>query len=436
MKTKIALATACLAISSAGFAQDQTPLTLDQAIKLALTQSKVAQAATTKTLAKTTEVGIARNKMLPEITLTGQLSYISTPDVDFKIQTGSNEQAASITTNQMYVGMANLKLPLYAGGKIRHGIRLAENALLAEEYAAATTKEQVAQQAIQLYLALYKAQQTQKVLQENIKRSTQQVRDFQAMEENGLIARNDLLKAQLQLSNYELALQEATKNVQVVNYQLHTLIGRKPLENVAPVQLATPEMDSQYADVSTAYQQRNEMKMVEAQQAMAKEAVHIAQGNYLPQLALTGGYNAFGLKDIVTVNNAMTIGVGLSYDVSALFKNGKEVKLAKTHVQEAEEQMALLQDQISVEVFQANADFELAKNQLTVYQQALEQAQENYRIVKDKYDNGIADTDDLLEADVQKVQSEINIAVAQAGIWDKYYQLLIANGQLTSNLTN
>ena len=66
----------------------------------------------------------------------------------------------------------------------------------------------------------------------------------------------------------------------------------------------------------------------------------------------------------------------------------------------------------------------------------MEQAQENYRIVKDKYDNGVADTDDLLEADVQKVQSEINIAVAQAGIWDKYYQLLIANGQLTSNLSN
>ena len=48
MKTKIALATACLAISSAGFAQDQTPLTLDQAIKLALTQSKAVQATTTK----------------------------------------------------------------------------------------------------------------------------------------------------------------------------------------------------------------------------------------------------------------------------------------------------------------------------------------------------------------------------------------------------
>src|SRR5690606_13657767 len=58
------------------------------------------------------------------------------------------------------------------------------------------------------------------------------------------------------------------------------------------------------------------------------------------------------------------------------------------------------------------------------------QAQENYRIVKDKYDNGVADTDDLLEADVQLLQSEINLAIGKANTVEKHYDLLLANGQL------
>ncbi|MEH6407069.1 MAG: TolC family protein, partial [Leeuwenhoekiella sp.] len=60
-----------------------------------------------------------------------------------------------------------------------------------------------------------------------------------------------------------------------------------------------------------------------------------------------------------------------------------------------------------------------------------EQAAENYRIVKDKYDNGLVDTNDLLEADVQQLQAKINLTYAKADITQKYYELLTAKGQLT-----
>jgi hypothetical protein len=42
-----------------------------------------------------------------------------------------------------------------------------------------------------------------------------------------------------------------------------------------------------------------------------------------------------------------------------------------------------------------------------VYDEAVEQASENYRIIKDKYDNGLSDTNDL-EADVEQLGSQIN----------------------------
>ncbi|SUJ23999.1 efflux transporter, outer membrane factor (OMF) lipoprotein, NodT family [Sphingobacterium spiritivorum] len=70
------------------------------------------------------------------------------------------------------------------------------------------------------------------------------------------------------------------------------------------------------------------------------------------------------------------------------------------------------------------------KAQDRVYVQAVDQANENFRIVKDKYDNGVADTDDLLEADVQQLQSRINLAIGKANTVEKYYDLLLTNGEI------
>jgi outer membrane protein TolC len=67
----------------------------------------------------------------------------------------------------------------------------------------------------------------------------------------------------------------------------------------------------------------------------------------------------------------------------------------------------------------------------------VEQASENYRIIKDKYDNGLSDTNDLLEADVEQLGSNINKTLARANVIQKYYELLSVSGQLnqTFNLS-
>jgi outer membrane protein TolC len=64
-------------------------------------------------------------------------------------------------------------------------------------------------------------------------------------------------------------------------------------------------------------------------------------------------------------------------------------------------------------------DYDLALKQDLVYNQAVEQASENYRIIKDKYDNGLSDTNDLLEADVEQLGSNINKTLARANVTKK-----------------
>jgi outer membrane protein TolC len=75
----------------------------------------------------------------------------------------------------------------------------------------------------------------------------------------------------------------------------------------------------------------------------------------------------------------------------------------------------MLTDDIKIQVKKAIEDYDLALKQDLVYNQAVEQASENYRIIKDKYDNGLSDTNDL-EADVEQLGSNINKTLARANV--------------------
>jgi outer membrane protein TolC len=111
------------------------------------------------------------------------------------------------------------------------------------------------------------------------------------------------------------------------------------------------------------------------------------------------------------------------------------VKLAESRLSEVQSNEALLVDYIKVQVHKAIEDYELAVKQSLVYNEAQEQASENYRIVKDKYDNGLSDTNDLLEADVEQLNATINKALARANTIQKYYELLAVTGQLSQSFT-
>jgi len=120
----------------------------------------------------------------------------------------------------------------------------------------------------------------------------------------------------------------------------------------------------------------------------------------------------------------MNVGLGVSYNLGSIFKNGNEVKVAKNKALETQQAEAILTENIKVQVQEAIENYNLALKQNLVYEQAISQATENYRIIKDKYDNGLSTTNDLLDADVEQLSSKINYAYSRANIMLKYYEML------------
>ena len=179
--------------------------------------------------------------------------------------------------------------------------------------------------------------------------------------------------------------------------------------------------------------QRNDLEALNFLEKASESNIKIAKSGYYPSISLVGGYIAFDLKDVLSVNNAMNFGVGLSYDLASIFKNGKNVKLAQSKTEQSKHAIAILSNKIKEETHEAQENYNLSLKQNKVYTLAVEQSEENYRIVKDKYDNSLSTTNDLLEADVLQLQSKINLALSQADIALKYYQLQFASGKLINS---
>ncbi|QKJ64337.1 TolC family protein [Flavobacterium sp. M31R6] len=411
-------------------AQDKTNLKLEDAIQLAWTKSNEISLASTKVETKKQELQSVKNTQYPDLKLTGQFLQLTEPTVKLEINAGSGSFPVP---DRMLIGQASLKMPIFAGMKIQNGIQLQDNLFQAENAMASKTKEDVAMRVIDYYANLYKAQRTIELLKENQKSAEQRVTDFIALEKNGIIPRNDLLKSQLQVSKIQLSLDEALNNEKIINYYLVTLL-KLPTETrltVTESDLINFPKNSVPTDEQPAFQNRKDLEALQFQEKASQDNIKIAKGDYYPAIALTGGYAALNLNNVVTLENAMFIGVGISYDVSGIIKNSTQVKIAESKALEVKNTQELLKDNIRVQVQQAITNYDLAIKQSAVYNQAVEQATENYRIVKDKYENGLSDTNDLLEADVEQLKSKIAETIAKVDVIQKYYELLSATGQLS-----
>ena len=427
-------------------AQDKKQLSLDEAISIAVSQSNQASLANTRVITAKYDVDNVKNNAYPDLKISGSYLRVNNPNINYKLARNTDEAnedegttTASPDVSRVAFGQASFSMPLFAGFKLKNNIAASENIYKAQTFYAENTKQQIAMQTINLYANLYKAQQSVILIQENLKSANQRVADFSAMEQNGLLARNDFLKSQLQASTIQLSLDDAKKQVSIINYQLVTLLKLPEGTQIAVSDAYFKNSNGVTPSVteSEALAQRSDLEALRFQQKATESEVKIAKGDYYPTLSLSAGYVAADIPNVLTVYNAVNVGLGVSYDISGIFKTDKKVKAAESRSEETKKQLEIQTDQVKIEVQQTLENYNLSLKQNKVYTEAVEQSGENYRIVKDKYDNGLVDTNELLEADVQQLQAQLNEAFSKADITQRYYELLNASGKLTNsfNLT-
>jgi outer membrane protein TolC len=428
---------ALLAVPYTSYAQNKKSLSLKEAITLSIQNSKELKLSKTRIDAALASVKTANNQQLPDVSVSASYLRINEPNVDLKLKVGgdSSGSGSSPKVNSVAYAMASVSLPIFSGFIIQSQKESARYLAEAAKLDADRDREAVIQNTINAYSNLYKAQQAVALVQENLKQQQQRVTDFANLEKNGVIARNDLLKVQLQQSNVEVSLLEAESNLKLANIAMDLLLGLPETTELVADTTTFDQAGPASAKAATEWEQialqnRKDAAALSARERAATAGIKAAKGEYYPSVGLTGGYVALSVPNALTVTNALNAGIGVKYSPSSLWKAGSKVTEAKVRLQEVQVNEELLVDNIHLSINKAYQDYLVNQKKIEAYQKAIDQASENYKIVKNKQENNLATTTDLLEADVANVQARLNYAFAKADAVVAYTRLLETAGVL------
>ncbi|MBL7711575.1 MAG: TolC family protein [Chitinophagaceae bacterium] len=422
-------------------AQNNKNLSLDEAIKLGVDNSKQLRQSAAKIAAADASLRELKDRRLPSASISGSYLRVSKPTINLLMNTGgsnsggSGEQqggSAAPNVKEAMYALGNVSYTLFDGFKNSAAIKSARYLQEATQLDAETDRQQVVQNIISAYSNLYKANSSVSLVKENLKQAHQRTVDFDNLEKNGLLARNDLLKAKLQESNVQLSLLDAESELHVANLNMDLLLGL-PEETVLLLDTAAfRQNDTQIQGLpyweQEALNNRSDFKAIDLRQKAAYANIKSAKGGYYPSLSLTGGYVALNVPHAIQVTDAWNGGIGLRYNISSLWKTGAEISAAKAQLMQTQAAQALLNDNIKVQLYQSYESYLVSLKKIEVLNVAVEQANENYKILKNKYDNSLATTTDLLDADVQQLQAKLNYAYAKADAVVAYNKLLQTAG--------
>jgi outer membrane protein len=420
------------------FAQEKKFITLDEAVSMGIKNSKQLQATQARAREAESAVTEARQKMLPNASVSGSYMRLNSANVDLKTSgssgsgSGSSSGRSMPAVSQALYGIVNLSLPIYSGGRIRYGIESSRFLADAEKLNVESDRDEVIQNLIEAYYNLYKAKSSINILTESLSQARQRARDFANLEKNGVLARNDLMKAELQASNIELTLLEAQNNWELANVNMNLMLGL-PEKTILTVDSASVEQKPVVGALDdylqSAQSGRKEIASLDLRKKAAETGVKSVKGEYLPSLSVTGGYIAVDIPKVFTVTNALNIGVGVSYNIASLWKTKAKVEQAEARVAQVAANEALVSDQVKLQVHQAYLNWISSEKKIQVREQAIGQAAETYRVVHNKYENSLATTTELLDANVALLQTQLSLAIEKADAIVVYHRLLRAAGQ-------
>ncbi len=377
----------------------------------------------------------ARKKRLPDLDASLSFSYIG--NVLLTDRNFSNIQGLSSPHygNSFSVEAQQV---VYAGGAIDAGIKLAELGKQQAEVGVKLTRQQARFVALGQYLDLYKVDNRMKVYEKNIELTEQLIADIKEKQKQGMALKNDITRYELQLEALKLGLTSLRNNRSILNHQLCNMLG---LEQEVKIQPDTTLSDKTYAQDGEGYWQDNSamnspvLEQNTLNVSMAREKEKIAKSEILPKVAFVAADNfngpiTFELPPIDKNLNVWYVGVGVKYNLAALYKSKKQIKQAAVETRQAQEAYNVQVEQLNNNVQAAYVQYQQTYVELETQRKSVELAQQNYEVMNARYLSQLALVTDMVDASNLKLNAELQEVDARINIVYAYYKMKYIAGQI------
>lgn len=400
---------------------------------------------------KAAEEGVASEKsaLLPSVELSVQGSYTGNA---FLMSRGFS---TSGTTEYIVPGLGPQHVPngkqptphwgnsftaqvsqvIYAGGAIRSGIEMAKLGHQLAELDVEKNRQEVHFLLTGYYLDLYKLQNQSQVIAKNIELTEKVILQMKDRREQGTVLKNDITRYELQLQSLMLAKTQVDDAQKIIRHQIATTIHLPEGEDfvIDTQSLEEDGMELKAITSEDSWQQKATESNIDIRQAtlateMSKQKIRNTRAASLPSVAVVAENNLFGpyTNDLIPKNanvNVWFVGIGVKYNLSSLWKNKHDMRKARHESTQARESVQLAREDIENAV-QANYTNLLTSSvEVRTQEKQVELADQNYSVVKNRYDNDLALLTDMIDASNMKLSADMALVNARINMLYYYFKL-------------
>ena len=398
-------------------AQKPLELSLQKCREMALTHNEDLQRADNAFRQAELDKKIAFSAYLPKFDATATGTYLTDMDM----------MGMELQMRGMYMAGISLVQPLYAGGKIIAGNKLAKIGREVAEENRRKTRMQVIADADNAYWTYISVGRKVRMLDSYRAQMDTVFRQVEVALSAGMGVENDLLRIKTKRSEIHYQYQKAKNGLNLCRLALCNVLGQSldtefvPLDTAIVVS-APREMDENIAA-------RPELALLEKQVEAGEQQVKVVRGDVLPQIGLSAGYLYYGNVKLKGVNydaggNAIPFtqkfddGLGLvmasvSFPLFHWGEGLKKVKKAKLDLENARLDLQKNRRLLSIEARQAIQNVTDGYRMVETAELASRQADENLRVMQNRYRNAMCTLTDLLDAQSQWQQAQSNLIEAQ-----------------------
>ena len=342
-------------------------------------------------------------------------------------------------TRHIWVGGISLMQPLYAGGKINAYAKITQQAEQLAYNQWETERQEVIEEVDATYwqvVSLAKRKELAEVYLQLVKTLDT---DVAKLSDAGMATRADKLTVSVKVNEAELALMEVTDGLNLSRMLLCQLCGLPPdttlrLADEERSTLPPTLQDRRARNVAVAWDNRPELKSLQAVYEMTKQNVRITRADFLPSVALTGNYlvsnpsltNGFERHFRGMWNVGVVVNIPLFHWGEGIYK----VRKSQAKVLRADLQLQDVREEISLQVHQCTYQMDEAYRHLTLAKSNLAKADENLRTARLAFQEGILPTSQVMEAQTTWLAAQVAHLDAQIGVKMADVALRKAMGEL------
>lgn len=416
------------------FSQDRKQMTAGEVATLAVENHQQLKVSARNIDIAKQNTDIVRLQKLPNITASTSQFYLGNAialDKDF---------SSSVNVPMPHYGSSyavQATQLIFKGGLVNKSIEMAGLREQLSELDLEKNTQDVKFLVISNYLDMYKTVNQQEVFQNNKKLAQERLKNIQKFYQQGMVTRNEVIRGELAIKNLDQGILTLFNNRKILNYNLNTALGLPADTEIVPVEKLENKEAGIGMDyyISLAHESNPLMKSARTNIEVADKNIEIIKTDKMPTVAGFGGYTL--QKPITTRNPVLDMysggwqtGVSLSYNIDNLYKTKERVKLGEIQKDQAGEVLTLMAQNIDMAVNAAYVKYQESIQQADILDDARKLAEENYRITEAKYLNQLAVQAEMIDAQNQKLQSELDYSNAEINMLYQYYNLLKSTGTL------